>query len=305
MRSKLLILGTFASLAATLPSLAAENSAAAGAAAPRALRGTVVCRNVQNVPMTADAEQSLPMQLVSRLNCGEEVAVLSDSEGYTIQVRTADGKNGYVARMYLFETPANSAKDRHPVEAVLDNGIARWQSGAPGSDQFYSNGSVVESLTANGITVQVSLQDTGWKLRASVAIANEGSEQVHFNPAGFTLDELKPRLRTLAYQNPRELAKALTHQVYWTNASASAPASATYVHAVYKTSADTLPTPNYLAEAAQQVQASVLQQATLGPKDKTSGVVWFERDKSPQQLNLRIFVSDQIFEFPLSFPQHN
>jgi hypothetical protein len=304
MRHKLLVLGTFAGLAVTLPTLAAENSGSATAPAPGALRGTVVCRGVENVPVTADAEQGLPMQLVARLNCGDEVAVLSDSEGYTVNIRTADGKDGYVARMYLSERPANSAKDRRAVEAVIDNGIARWQSGAPGSDQFFSGGSVVESLTANGITVQVSLQDTGWKLRATVAIANEGAQPVHYNPAGFTLDELKPRLRTLAYQNPKELAKALTHQVYWTNASATAPVSATYMNAAYKTSAYVPATPNYLADVAQQVQSAVLVQGNVGPKEKASGVVWFERDKSPQQLNLRIFVGDQIFEFPLSFPQH-
>jgi hypothetical protein len=304
MRNKLLILGTFASLAVTLPSWAAENSGSSVTVAPGALRGTVICRAVQNVPVTADPEQALPMQLVARLNCGDEVAVLSDSEGYTVNVRTADGKDGYVARMYLSERPANSAKDRRAVEAVVDNGIARWQSGAPGSDQFFSGGSLVESLSANGITVQVSLQDTDWKLRANVAIANEGGEPVHFNPAGFTLDELKPRLRTLAYQNPKELAKALTHQVYWTNVSATAPASAVYMDAVYKTSAAVPATPNYLAETTQQVQSTVLQAATVGPKEKASGVVWFERDKNLQQLTLRIFVGDQIFEFPLSFPQH-
>ena len=304
MRHKLLVLGTFAGLAVTLPTLAAENSGSATVPAPGALRGTVVCRGVENVPVTADAEQGLPMQLVARLNCGDEVAVLSDSEGYTVNIRTADGKDGYVARMYLSERPADSAKDRRTVEAVVDNGIARWQSGAPGSDQFFSGGSVVESLTANGITVQVSLQDTGWKLRATVAIANEGAQPVHYNPAGFTLDELKPRLRTLAYQNPKELAKALTHQVYWTNSSATAPASATYMNAAYKTSAYVPATPNYLADIAQQVQSAVLAQGNVGPKEKASGVVWFERDKSPQQLNLRIFVGDQIFEFPLSFPQH-
>jgi hypothetical protein len=304
MRHKLLILGTFAGLAATLPTLAAENSGSAAAPASGALRGTVVCRGVDNVPVTSDAEQGLPLQLVARLNCGDEVAVLSDSDGYTVNIRTADGKDGYVARMYLSERSANPAKDRRSTEAVMDNGIARWQSGAPGSDQFFSGGSVVESLTANGITVQVSLQDTGWKLRASVAIANEGAQPVHYNPAGFTLDELKPRLRTLAYQNPKELAKALTHQVYWTNSSATAPASATYMNAAYKTSAYVPATTNYLADVAQQVQSAVLQQGNVGPKEKASGVVWFERDKSPQQLNLRIFVGDQIFEFPLSFPQH-
>src|SRR5580700_7634979 len=304
MRNKLLMLSTFVSLAVTLPTWAAENSGSSVTATPGALRSTVICRGVQNVPVTADAEQTLPMQLVARLNCGDEVAVLSDSEGYTLSIRTADGKYGYVARMYLSEGSLNSAKDHRAAEAVVDNGIARWQAGAPGSDQFLSGGSLVESLTANGITVQVSLQDTGWKLRANVAIANESAEPIHFDPAGFTLDELKPRLRTLAYQNPRELAKALTHQVYSTNASATAPASATYMNAVYKTSTAAHATPNYLEETPQQVQSSVLQPGTLAPKEKSSGAAWFERDKGPQQLNLRIFVGDQIFEFPLSFPQH-
>jgi len=304
MRHKLLILSGFASLALALPTVAAQPSAADSTPVSGAMRGTIVCRGVQNVPVTADAEQALPMQLVARLGCGDQVAVLSDSEGYTVNIRTADGRTGYVARMYLVESPANSGKDGHSSEAVVDNGIARWQSGAPGSEQFFSGGMLVESLTANGVTVQVALQDTGWKLRASVAIANDGTRQLYFNPAGFTLDELKPRLRTLSYQNPKELAKALTHQVYWTNSSATAPASATYQNAVYKTSYVPA-TPNYLAQEAQQVQASVLQAGSVAPKEKVSGVVWFERDRNPQQLNLRVFVGDQIFEFPLSFPQHN
>jgi hypothetical protein len=60
-----------------------------------------------------------------------------------------------------------------------------------------------------------------------------------------------------------------------------------------------------LAQEAQEAQAPVLQAATLSPKDKTSGVVWFQRDKNARELNLRIFVGDQIFQFPLSFPPHN
>src|SRR5580700_7687871 len=131
MKNKLLLLSTFASLAVALPSWAAENSGSSVSPAPGSLRGTVICRGVQNVPMTADAEQALPMQLVTRLNCGDEVAVLSDSEGYTVNIRTGDGKYGYVARMYLSEGSANVPKDR-AAEAVVDSGIARWQSGAPG-----------------------------------------------------------------------------------------------------------------------------------------------------------------------------
>jgi hypothetical protein len=298
MTRKLLVLGSFASLALALPSIAAENSSSSTVnPVPGSLRATVICRDVKSVPLTADAEQALPMQLVARLNCGTEVALISDSEGYTVNVSTPEGQTGFVARMYLSEFTATTVQAMQ--SAAVDNGIARWKSGTPGSDQFYSDGTLVESLTANGITVQIALQDTGWKMRASVAIANSSNRNAHFNPKSFTLDELTPRLRSLLYQNPKDLAKAPTHEVYWTNSSATAPA-ASFQNAAYKA----LITTNYLAQDAQQAQAPVLDERTLSPKEKTAGVVWFERDKNPQQLTLRIFVNDQIFEFPLSFPQH-
>lgn len=193
-----------------------------------------------------------------------------------------------------------------PVDAAADPaGIARWQLGAPGTDHFYNGPAMVESLTANGVTVQISLQDTGWKLRAIVAIANASSSQVHFNPSTFTLDELTPRLRALPHQNPRELSKALHHEPSSNGASAIAPPSATYSNASYKTFMPSSATPNYLAQDSPQLFPSLLQPQTLAPKAKTAGVVWFHRDKNSRQLNLRVFVDNQIFEFPLSFPQHN
>ncbi|HLZ52782.1 MAG TPA: hypothetical protein VKP61_18675 [Candidatus Acidoferrum sp.] len=304
MRRTLLILSTLAGVTSALPSFAAGNSGPDVAAAPAPIHRSIVCHDTLSVPMTADSDQAPPMQVIGYLGCGEEVAVLSDSESYTTQIRTAEGKSGYVARMYLFSVPGNSTKDRPTVEGeVADNGIARWRAGAPGSDRFFTSESLVESLTANGITVQVSLQDTGWKLRASVVIVNEGVVQVRFNPASFTLDELKPRLRALAYQTPRDPAKAMTRQVY--GANASAPASATYTDAAYKSSDYAPATPNYFARQASQMESAVLQAEALSPKQQTSGVVWFQRDKNAQELNLRIFVGDQIFEFPFSFPQQN
>ncbi|MGC2389762.1 MAG: hypothetical protein WA621_10230, partial [Candidatus Acidiferrum sp.] len=83
MRSKLWVVGAFASLALTLPSSAAEHNGSGVASAPLAARRMIVCRGVQNVPVTADAEQALPLRLIARLNCGEQVAIISDSEGYT------------------------------------------------------------------------------------------------------------------------------------------------------------------------------------------------------------------------------
>jgi hypothetical protein len=306
MRHKLLISGAFVVLALSLTGRAAEDSgSSAPASGSSSTLHTIVCHDAQNVPVTADPEQALPMQIVARLDCGAEVIVLSDSEGYTARIGTSDGQNGYVARMYLSKTPVNSARSR-VAEATLDNGIARWHAGALGSDQFFSGDSLVESLTAKGVTVQVSLQDTDWKLRANVAIANNGSQVIRFNPAGFTLDELRPRLRSLAHQDPRDLAKAKTHQVYWTNVSAVAPSTpGDTTVAVGLQKAAFVSTPNYLAQDIAQSQPPVLAAGALAPKDKAAGVVWFERDKNPQQLTLRIFVDDEIFEFPLSFPPRN
>jgi len=63
-------------------------------------------------------------------------------------------------------------------------------SGGKGSAQFRSGSELVESLTANGVTVQVSLQDTGWKMRANVAVVNSSKQAIFVLPKLVSLDEL-------------------------------------------------------------------------------------------------------------------
>jgi len=199
--AKHILLGSAAVLL-SLPAMAAEENSLAGVAPPT--HALVSCPGVPSVPMTADAEQALPLRLVATLSCGGDVAVLSDDEGYTARVRSSDGKEGYVARMYLLmgKSSVSSGAPAHPLVATAVNGVARWNAGAPGCDQFLSQGRLVESLTANGVTVQVSLQDTGWKLRASVAISNQTGASLAVLPSLITLDELLPNLRFLPAQNP-------------------------------------------------------------------------------------------------------
>lgn len=306
---------------------AAAQLAAASAAAPN---WAINCPGVRNVPMTADSEQSLPLQLIATLKCGEEVAVLANDEGYTVRIQTADGTIGYVAAMYLKKIPA--AKRPPAIATVnLKNGVARWHEGAPGCDYFESNGILVESLTTNGVTVQVSLHDTGWKLRANIAIANEGSESISIEPSKFILDEIGAHGRPLFYQDPADLAKNVTHQVLWTESVAgpsgasppavapAEPVSATSVG--YKSSlAPSLSAPNYiirhqyaednavrkegkqtLVNTSQQILALALKPMSIPPSEQASGAVWFERGKNPQQLMLRIPIGNQTLEFPLSF----
>jgi hypothetical protein len=292
---------------------------------------TVNCPGVPNVPMTSDLEQSLPLQIVATLKCGEEVAVLDNGEGYTVRIKNAEGQTGYIAAMYLKKIPGARRTQLATSTLLVKNGVARWQEGAPGCNQFISNGRLVESLTANGITVQVSLHDTGWKLRANVAIANGGSESISIDPSKFILDEVSNHGRPLFYQDPEELAKNVTHQVLWTETSAgsadlklqqsSAPPSATTVG--YRSSlVPSVTAPNYLMQhqsaeedavrkqgkqtlvkTAKQIRTLALKPGTIEASNKVSGAVWFERGKNPQQLMLRIPIEDQMLEFPLSFKQ--
>lgn len=89
----------------------AQGNASAGSHA------TIKCAGQPDIPVTADAEQSLPLQLVEVVACGEEVVVLADTQGYTVRVRTAAGKIGYVARYALVVKPAaTQAAPPAPVE---------------------------------------------------------------------------------------------------------------------------------------------------------------------------------------------
>lgn len=298
----------------------------AQAAAPASATWKINCPGLRSIPMTADAEQSLPLQVVAMLKSGEEVSILANDEGYTVRIRTADGKIGYVAAMFLKKIPAPARPAKAP-SADLANGTARWQQGAPGCDDFVSNGVLVESLTVNGVTVQVSLHDTGWKLRANVAIANGSAQAIHIEPSQFILDDLGIHGKPLFYQDPAQLAKNVTHQVLWTEAiaaPANPPAASISTTTIgYKSSyTPSASAPNYILQhqyaeddavrqqgkqtlnkTARQILALALKPATIEPQDKAAGAVWFERDKNPQQLMLRIPIDNQTFEFPLSFKQ--
>jgi len=297
-------------LLAGAPLFATETSASSGVAAlPRAY---AKCPGVTSVPVTADAEQALPVAQVATLSCGEAVSLLSDSGAYTSRIRTSDGKEGYVAYMYLtrearpFRTKTETAVQ--PVRAIAQNSVVRWNAGAPGCDQFASNGRTVESVTANGVTVQVSLQDTGWKLRATVAVSNESGDKVYVLPALVTLDELKPGLRNLRQESPVTLAhKEANHQLMRTEYTAQPSPSAvayrsgwtpTLTASAYRTP----PEQDYLANSTEAlpVKTLALKNVNLAPGQKTTGELWFARDTNARELSMRLSIGEVVttFHFP-------
>jgi hypothetical protein len=324
------LFGIVAALALSQPSQAEETANGAALSGKSVLTSTISCNGYPNVPMTKDPEQSLPMQMIATLECGEQVTVLSDMDAYTVNVVTEDGKNGFVARMYL-TYPTRKRVDSAPLpgeNAAISNGIVRWQSGSKGSAQFRSGSESVESLTANGVTVQVSLQDTGWKMRANVAVVNSSKQGIYVLPRLVSLDEVAPLIKPLRYQDPSQVAKAATHQLLWTSANAapslnalsqrSSGATASEFTAVSFKLPPADPSPNYLAQhqileetaarnqsalvdLTREIKSLSLQECTLKSGEKVAGAVWFDRDAKSSQLVLRVPVDGLIFEFPLSF----
>lgn len=318
--SKLLVASTVLFVAS--PVLPAEETP--NPATPVLPTAVVKCPGVSNIPLTADAEQALPLHVVGSLKCGEVVYVLSDGEGYTAHVRTSDGKDGYVAQMYLLEGGnAPVGPVHHASTASAVNGIARWSAGAPGCDEFLSHGRHVESITANGITVQVSVQDTGWKYRANIAISNQSGADVFVSPGIITLDELQPKLRSLPAADPAKIAGAATHQVLWTAANALPSHSAISSQLLQASETQRLayresPTPDYLnpqmtlasarpAAFARtenvDVQAIALKAGNLPEEQNVAGVMWFTRDAAAHELSMRVPVGDMVFDFAFAFDQ--
>jgi hypothetical protein len=320
--SKIFLAGSALALAGIGAGAAEETSnVPASAAAPTAV---VKCSTGTNIPLTADAEQALPMRVVASLSCGETVAVLSESEGYTAQVRRKDGQEGYVALIYLNSErkAALSAEKEVASSAEPVNGVVRWAAGAAGCDEFLSQGRHVESITANGITVQVSVQDTGWKYRTNVAVSNKSGQSLEIIPGIVTLDELTPNLRSLLAVSPSKLAHTPTHQALWTltNAGPSRSAVANYsaVSENDRLGNRPAPVPDYLnahlalasthhaafeREESVDIESIALKSSSVPAGQLTAGVMWFDRDAAAHELSMRVPVGNMVFDFSFSLDE--
>jgi len=315
--TKLLLFASATALFA-FPALAAEETPSAPVVAASTPTAIVKCPGVTSIPFTADAEQALPMRVIGSLKCGETVAILSDLEGYTAQIRTGNGREGYVARMYLVEghTPVTAVQKPQVSSATPVNGVVRWAAGAPGCESFISHGLHVESITANGVTVQVSVQDSGWKYRANVAVSNQSGEKVLVLPGIITLDELRPNLHSLYATDPAKLAHNTTHQVLWTLADAVPTPSA--VASNRESDSDASATPDYLnphmaltsahhggfeREESIDVQSIALKTSSVPAGQITAGVMWFNRDSAAHDLSMRVPVGNMVFDFSFSLKQ--
>jgi hypothetical protein len=90
-----------------------------------------------------------------------------------------------------------------------------WREGMEGTDRYFRDGKIIESLTVNGLTVSVSLRNTGWRMRSDVVITNNTDQRIDVQPEKFFLEVLGPKPKQLDYESPEKLTKSINRRAQW------------------------------------------------------------------------------------------
>jgi hypothetical protein len=219
-----------------------------------------------------------------------------------------------------------------------DSAVVRWRSGAPGADQLWKDGVLIESLSRDSVAVSVSLVVTDKKTQVGIAVANNSARRFDVLPERLSLLETAPHQKLLEYNDPIKMAKSIKKKAAWgaaltqfggslqTKQTTSSTTSRASVHAIgtggyasargYGTSTTTTESPDDVArlqasEQARAITANAAIQAadivtvalkanTLLPGESTSGVAFFDRDKHAESFLLRVPVGHVVYEFPLT-----
>jgi hypothetical protein len=114
-------------LSTATPLLAHGRAQSSSSSGPMAAK--IKCQGGDWVNVTVDSEQALPLQVVDKAACGEDATVLSDPQGYTVKIRTASGKIGYVTRYEVAVDP-NAPVKLAPI-IIVHGGSNRAPAQAP------------------------------------------------------------------------------------------------------------------------------------------------------------------------------
>lgn len=204
----------------------------------------------------------------------------------------------------------------------------------------FVNGHKIKILTADGITVSVSMLDTGKYFRADIAVLNASSTNIDVLPAAFGLEETAPKEKLLGYVDVGKIIHSAQTRMAWANALSAAGAGmqrqqattnttsngtvnvnssdGTFATGTYNgTSTSTTSAPDYAAQArasetirernamlaiqGSQLSNIALRSNTVVPSQSVSGCVFFQRKGKAANLVLSVPVGDKVFKFPFMF----
>ncbi|MGE5114782.1 MAG: hypothetical protein ACM3JB_28300, partial [Acidobacteriaceae bacterium] len=94
---------------------------------------------------------------------------------------------------------------------------------------YYYNGETIEQVTVQGVTVTISLNDTGKFNQLAVFVSNSSSDAVNVLPSSFTLRQTSPKEVDLALKSEAEIQRIAGKHALWTHVASGVTSSVTYM----------------------------------------------------------------------------
>lgn len=184
---------------------------------------------------------------------------------------------------------------------------------------YYYNGETIEQASVRGVTVTVTLKDTGKLNQVAAYVDNASSDAVNVIPSNFALHQSAPKDEDLAVKSEQEVQRIAGRRALWgqvvTGVGTGVSRAKDKMTGKEATPAAKVP-PDYEAQArwlahvdelGQKGQTVTLAHAylrgsTVFPGSKFAGVLWFDRDEAFASAVVRVTLGSRSYEFPFPPP---
>jgi PDZ domain-containing protein len=184
---------------------------------------------------------------------------------------------------------------------------------------YYYNGETIEQLTVRGVTVSVSLDDTGKFNQLAVFVSNSSPDAVNVLPSSFTLRQSSPKDVNLALKSETEIQCIAGKHALWTHVASGVTSSVTYMKekmAGEDSQSTETAVQDYDAQARwlahidqlgkqgeiKTLVRSYLRSTTVFPDSKLPGVLWFDRADVFASGMVKVALGTRVYSFPFPPP---
>lgn len=203
---------------------------------------------------------------------------------------------------------------------------------------WYDNGTTVEQVTRDGVSVMVSLVDTGELNKLKIGVENDSDEAINILPEQIRVHQANPKDEYLEVRSERDLQRGIDHGLIWKELliGLAAALSRNYttvqsstvgvVHTpygsglVYGSTVTTISSPDWemrarwfalgdqIAAEGKTAKEVIAQQSlkkhTVFPGTQLTGTIWFRRHQTLESGVVDVSVGERHYEFPFPPPAH-
>jgi hypothetical protein len=184
---------------------------------------------------------------------------------------------------------------------------------------YYYNGETIEQANVRGVTVSLTLKDTGKLNQVAAYVDNSSSDAVNVLSSNFVLHQISPKDEDLAVKSEQEVQRIAGRRALWGQVVTGVGTGVSRAKDKM-TGKESVPTanapPDYEAQArwlahvdelGQKGQTVTLAHAylrgsTVFPGSKFAGVLWFDRDEAFASGVVRVTIGSRGYEFPFPPP---